>query len=68
MRHIRILRAQQIEDGVSGLAGKLAGLEYELRTMRKDRMRKPLAAACNGLCSNVRAVAKGPCAFISHPR
>uniref|UniRef100_A0A7S4C279 Uncharacterized protein n=1 Tax=Chrysotila carterae TaxID=13221 RepID=A0A7S4C279_CHRCT len=39
-RTIAILQAQQFEDGVEGLAGKIAGSKYDREKMRKDRKRK----------------------------
>eukprot|EP00965_Chrysotila_dentata_P239295 6203013-Pleurochrysis_carterae.AAC.1 len=39
-RHIAILQASQVEDGVPGLSGKIAGLKYDLDVKRKDRKRR----------------------------
>eukprot|EP00965_Chrysotila_dentata_P241619 6204387-Pleurochrysis_carterae.AAC.1 len=40
MKTIRVLQAQRAEDGVAGLGGQLAGLQFELETMRRDRKRR----------------------------
>eukprot|EP00965_Chrysotila_dentata_P262555 6214603-Pleurochrysis_carterae.AAC.1 len=38
-KNIRVLQAARAEDGVTGLASQIAGLQYELETKRRDRKR-----------------------------
>eukprot|EP00965_Chrysotila_dentata_P049194 1631587-Pleurochrysis_carterae.AAC.8 len=42
IRPIRILQAQQHDEGVIGLSGRIAGLTYDLQRKHKDRMRSQL--------------------------
>eukprot|EP00965_Chrysotila_dentata_P259351 6213534-Pleurochrysis_carterae.AAC.3 len=39
VKHMRMLRAQQVENGIPDLSGQVAGLQFELEAKRKDRKR-----------------------------